>query len=316
MFKKPLELETNVEVIKTTLNYLGYGTRILVTYTKNPIVGAIFPLNFERVLGAMKEHSKNLSEDSFIDDDLYNFSREIYESLVFLDSMDNFNSKVSFSISLNLSKENILEDDYVRALQLLSRAGIFKIKSFKISHKEDNRKFIDFSEASSGQQCLALMLLGVASRIENGALICIDEPEISLHPEWQEEFIPLLENLFSSYEGCHFIIATHSPLILSRLTSSNSFALDLDKNCFIDLDNATSRSSDYQLATVFKAPGFKNEYLLNESLEILSLLSKSIDISPETKARGLRLISCLDLLEEKDPVFSLINAIKRVFEEV
>jgi predicted ATP-binding protein involved in virulence len=160
------------------------------------------------------------------------------------------------------------------------------------------------------------MLLGVASQIENGSLICIDEPEVSLHPEWQEEFIELLEVLFSCYKGCHFIIATHSPLIISKLTSSNCFTLDLDKNELVDLNSTTSRSADYQLATLFKSPGFKNEYLINECLDILSHLSKSVDIQVSIRVRAEFLLSVIPLLDEDDPVYSLIATIQRVLEEV
>ncbi|MFA0289575.1 AAA family ATPase, partial [Vibrio sp. 10N.222.45.F7] len=148
-------------------------------------------------------------------------------------------------------------------IQVLSKSGVFSVSSLKLSQANDNRKFVDFIDASSGEQCLAMMLLGIASQIENNSLICIDEPEISLHPEWQEEFIPLINDLFSLYSGCHFVIATHSPLLVSKLSSDNCFILNLDENMLIDSSKSTSYSSDYQLATLFKSPGFKNEYLVS-----------------------------------------------------
>ncbi|MGR2836454.1 AAA family ATPase, partial [Vibrio vulnificus] len=133
---------------------------------------------------------------------------DIYRNIKTLTSSSN-KWKTTYSVPINLSKTNLLEDSYIKAIQVLSQNNLFSIKSLKLSRADDNRKFVDFTSASSGEQCLALMLLGIASQIEDGSLICIDEPEISLHPEWQEEFIPLLESLFSNYTGCHFLIATH-----------------------------------------------------------------------------------------------------------
>jgi predicted ATPase len=317
MFKKPSSIDANIEVIKTTLEYLGYGTRILVSYSKSTAIGEVFPITLERVTSILNKLKNEGTFDNDIETTKQEYcSKDVYESLIYLYEKDNFKNKKTFSIQLNLSKKNILENDYIKALQILSRVGFFKIKSLKLSEKKDNRKFIDFVSASSGEQCLALMLLGIASQIEDGSLICIDEPEISLHPEWQEEFIPLLEKLFSHYSGCHFIIATHSPLIISKLNSSSCFALDLDKNELVNLDRTTSRSSDYQLATLFKSPGFKNEYLVNECLDILSHLSKSINIPVSIKERAESLILVMPRLDEDDPVFSLISTIQRVLEEV
>jgi predicted ATPase len=314
MFKKPNSIDTNIDVIKKTLEYLGYGTRILVSYSRSPQIGYIFPITLEKVNSAIEQLSHDSTFDNEIDKKSY--AKDIYESLVYLQKTNNIETKKTFSIPLNLSKQNVLENEYVKAIQILSSTGFFKIKSLKLSEQKDNRKFIDFVNASSGEQCLALMLLGVASQIENGSLICIDEPEVSLHPEWQEEFIELLEDLFSCYKGCDFIIATYSPLIISKLTSSNCFALDLDKNELVDLNSTTSRSADYQQATLFKSPGFKNEYLINECLDILSHLSKSVEIQVSIRERAEFLLSVIPLLDEDDPVYSLIATIQRVLEEV
>ncbi len=224
------------------------------------------------------------------------------------------NSKGQFSVSMQLVEPELLSDEYMQAVRLLLNLGLIRILGFKLSLKTDNRKFITFNHASSGEQCLALMMLGIASVIEDNSLVCIDEPEISLHPEWQEEFIPMIQNSFSLYNGCHFIIATHSPLIISKLNSSSCSVLDLDRNKLVEKLNSKEFSSDYQLATLFDSPGFKNQYLLNESLEILSLLSKSVAIEEDTLLRAQSIINMIPSLDQEDPVLSLASAIKKVVE--
>lgn len=311
MFKVPEKIETNIEVIKKTLAYLGYGNRILVSYRSN------FKLNVNKlsreevfkILTTIDNRPSTETEMMYAVEEVYNSIRSLIES-------NNHKLKSTYSIPINFSKDNVLEDGYIRSIQVLSMFGLFSIKSLKLSQVNDNRKFVDFSHASSGEQCLSLMLLGIASQIENGSLICIDEPEISLHPEWQEDFIPLINSLFSYYTGCHFIIATHSPLIISRLKGKHCNVLDLDENKLLELSNNVSYSSDYQLATLFKSPGFKNEYLMNESLDILNSLSKAVSVDDSLRKRAYILVCLKEKLDIEDPVYSLISTIERVLEVV
>lgn len=55
-------------------------------------------------------------------------------------------------------------------------------------------------DASSGEQSIILSILGIASKIKDNSLICIDEPEICLHPEWQEKYIEILTQTFTNYK--------------------------------------------------------------------------------------------------------------------
>ena len=48
--------------------------------------------------------------------------------------------------------------------------------------------------------------------IKNGGVVFIDEPELSLHPEWQIGYLQFLQKIFG--ENIQFIIATHSPYIV------------------------------------------------------------------------------------------------------
>lgn len=45
-------------------------------------------------------------------------------------------------------------------------------------------------------------------------LIIIDEPELSLHMLWQDTLIDDLQRMGSA-SGVHFLMATHSPMILA-----------------------------------------------------------------------------------------------------
>lgn len=155
---------------------------------------------------------------------------------------------------------------------------------------------------------MLLIILGVLSSIENNSLICIDEPEISLHPEWQLEFIKLLQDVFSSFVGCHFLIATHSPQIVSGLRDRNGYVLSLEDKELLQHDSFM-KSADFQLAEVFQSPGFKNEYLIRTLLVIISRISKGEELT-SSDIRNLALANSLkDHLDERDPVTYLIKQV-------
>ena len=48
-----------------------------------------------------------------------------------------------------------------------------------------------------------------------GSLILIDEPELSLHIAWQEEFVPDLMAI-AELSRLDFLLATHSPYIVGN----------------------------------------------------------------------------------------------------
>ena len=57
------------------------------------------------------------------------------------------------------------------------------------------------------------------------AIVFIDEPELSLHVDWQRMLFPILMRQQSTNQ---FIISTHSPFIYSKFPQ-NEISLDIDR---------------------------------------------------------------------------------------
>ncbi|HCA8408620.1 TPA: AAA family ATPase [Klebsiella variicola] len=144
---------------------------------------------------------------------------------------------------------------------------------------------IPIKNLSSGELNVLTSLILINSEIKDCSVVLIDEPEINLHPKWQEEIIPTLMGCFSHITGCHFIIATHSPLVASSVKENNSSVIIIDE----DKENSLivpgrvikGRSSDFQLFYTLKYPGPHNEYLIRRLLTIIAKRKKGIDISHE-----------------------------------
>ena len=179
---------------------------------------------------------------------------------------------------------------------------------------KDDFKVVRLKNMSSGEQCIFLLLLGIASKLKDNSLICIDEPELSLHPAWQMSFMNAIINSFSIFNGCHFIISTHSPQIISNITSQSCVVLNLESGILEKISNFKHRSSDFQLATLFKTPGYKNEYLLNEAVSILSSFSKGVN-DESLKNKAIKFLTLRDYTHTEDPINDLFQIIELALNE-
>lgn len=94
------------------------------------------------------------------------------------------------------------------------------------------------ADSSSGETHLLCQFIGIMADIRPGSLILIDEPENSSHPDWQMNYVGWLREIFKEYRDCHFVIATHSPLILANMKASQSTIVRLRR------DDETNRISD------------------------------------------------------------------------
>jgi predicted ATP-dependent endonuclease of OLD family len=88
-------------------------------------------------------------------------------------------------------------------------------------------ELLPLSEFSSGQWQILSSLLFAALSVENDTLILIDEPENSLHPAWQQQYLRKLHSIISCVKGVHVVVATHSPLVAASLGPDISEVIQL-----------------------------------------------------------------------------------------
>lgn len=208
-------------------------------------------------------------------------------------------------------REGFIDKHFAMAVLTLLNHNIVKLFDLKIwkEHEPGDTRELSLRRASSGEQCMLVMTLGIAGQIEHRSLILIDEPEISLHPAWQEQFIKTLTTVFSQYKECHFIIATHSPQIVSRLSAENCFITVIDENKLHRSNDYLEKSADYQLAELFDAPGIMNEYITRLAFSLLTKIRSEKTISDQIKAEMRKLQTMQRKLEAADPNFELINTV-------
>jgi predicted ATPase len=157
------------------------------------------------------------------------------------------------------------------ALRLLRRLGALTLKSV-IVRRNDGVEH-DLRDASSGQITMLTVFLSVAANLQDGSLILIDEPETSLHPDWQSRYIHLMREVFSNFRGCHFVFSTHSPLIVADMPEGAS-VYSMDRRETVSSAELIGRSPDYVMARAFDVVEPSNLYLRDVLAEALRLVGE------------------------------------------
>ncbi|MEN0116734.1 MAG: ATP-binding protein [Agrobacterium cavarae] len=204
-------------------------------------------------------------------------------------------------------------DETFKLLQPLRRAGFLRISGVEVTQTDG--LVSDLKRASSGQLSMISALLSLASVITNASLVLIDEPELSLHPEWQVDYVGLLLRTFARFPGCHFVIATHSPLVVSKLPP-HAKVIALDRADLPPPQDMAGQSSDYLLAEVFGSPSKGNLYVRERVSSALRLAGNG-EAHTETFAVMLADLQKLAAeLDQDDPARKLISDLANLVQSL
>lgn len=124
--------------------------------------------------------------------------------------------------------KNIVKDKQLKSKSILEKKNrfidllnsLFKDTNKEIHFDENNslifksdNKYLSAFQLSSGEKQILLILLTVLLKENKPFILLMDEPEISLHVEWQNSFI---DNLLKLNNNMQVILVTHSPSIVSK----------------------------------------------------------------------------------------------------
>lgn len=274
-------------LLEKVLDFLGFEKNIHITFNRNKKSSDIFINAFNEKMLAFQNKTENHEILKEIAINLYNNKLTDYYFPMARD-LKTF-SAVGYGIALDL----------------------WKIKKINFIKKGEKISYRDLSSGETSFLTLGLFLLIF---LENDSIICVDEPEINLHPEWQSQVINFLNNVFQKFKQCHFFIATHAPQIISGANGENIYIHDLEKNINQNINNFRNRSSDFQLSKVFNFPGNNNEYLIRKLIVILNKLNTEenfhLDLESQELLKNLDILINNKKIHEDDKVFVLFSLIK------
>ena len=154
-------------------------------------------------------------------------------------------SYIATRISKVANEEEDLTMGQVRKKVFAEINGIFEIleldvKLSEISKDENSMpiftdssgKKFGINELSSGEKQLFLRTLAIKMLEPENSIIMIDEPELSLHPKWQQKIIDVYKKIGKNNQ---IILATHSPHILGSVEKESIILLVKNKNGVVEV---------------------------------------------------------------------------------
>lgn len=117
------------------------------------------------------------------------------------------------------SHGNIANMDSYQAIDFLRRVDL--IENIELGLYKNGQEY-PYISSSSGETQLLYSFSSIIRHSRPNTLIVIDEPEVSLHPNWQIKYMALLTATLKTIKGCHILIASHSHFLVSDLDSKNS----------------------------------------------------------------------------------------------
>lgn len=172
--------------------------------------------------------TQQLDNEIYVDDSKDDFTA-IKQLLVDIDAQDN-----SDWMQISLSKIGKTIDEFQKKSKLFRFKNAFntffeELQFDKIdTHDSEEKKIvfnkngrtIDIDSLSTGEKQIVFRGTHLLknSRSINGGVVLIDEPELSMHPKWQEKILPFYQSLFTldDKQTSQIIIATHSEYVIKE----------------------------------------------------------------------------------------------------
>ncbi len=228
MLENPVDEPERAKSVAAVLQCLGYSTKVHALLAPRVGVddGAEGAKNLRRYVDKTIANLRN-SEAAFAED-LRKFLKELDAESALKEVLYTRDLVVELDVkgSVEIRKQQ-------RLIPFL-KAGMFNVVELKFFSAKEREPAADdgvsVDDLSSGQLQMLNNLLNLALCIKDDTLVLIDEPENSLHPEWQRDYISLLRRSLACAKRCHIVIATHSPLVASGVKSSEGSLIGLKRN--------------------------------------------------------------------------------------
>lgn len=200
----------------------------------------------------------------------------------------------------------------VRWEHILKKLGV--ITGIRL-HLQGKRGILRLDKASSGELTLITMLSFVAAMSKEKDIILIDEPENSLHPRWQREYLELLMGSVG-YSEAKIVIASHSPILVMAASELNinvqTLVLSDVFNSQIELNAA---GLEEVMAEVFHTYTPRNHYLSKTLVRLMDRVEKG-DLTAAQATSQIAEIERSGVDSRQSGALAAVSAIVEKMEEI
>lgn len=290
--------------LSSILNFIGYDHTITLNYSivlRSKKNGSVYDLVLQHVQKD-KEYSKLTSEQRS------NKVKELYD---FYKNKE-FAKQPTCNYDIDIDQNSLAANEDLNYIYKLKQYDLVQAASV-VFYK--NGKQIASEDMSSGEFAMLSMVLSISTAASDShTLILIDEPELSLHPNWQMTIIDNLDRALKD-QVCHLLIATHSHMLVSDLpmnrSSVSQWEKDDDGNLIANRigENTYGWSAEEVLLKVFKTATDRNRYFGERIAKLLEQMGNDT-ISKKAVADELNELQEISQhLSDVDPMKMVLNTI-------
>lgn len=194
--------------ISSILKHCGYYPRFGFRIEPSERYG----ITYDQLLDAELNRARNgilsqglgrLKKDEEIGRALAFLQRHDADEPIWIDATE---SVLKFSLAREFASV-LKREAKLRSLDIIRSIRVYLVR-------EQDGKDIEMKHASSGQLALISSLLYLITNAGKSPIIIIDEPENSLHPAWQREYVEKVLAAMT-YRNVTLLIATHAPLVVT-----------------------------------------------------------------------------------------------------
>lgn len=169
-----------------------------------------------------------------------------------------------------------------------------------------DRKPIPLLEACSGELCFITSIAFITAEIEDNCCIMIDEPENSLHPTWQKNYVSIILDLFYRYQP-RFVISTHSPIVVSggELADQKTRVFEMTGGSSEEHSEANFNLEE-MYARLFDLVTPKSHYLSERVVDLLNQLNSGI-MTLEGVTLELKRLKAMSYDEEQKTILESVG---------
>ena len=290
--------------LSSILDFIGYDHTITLNYSivlKSKKNGSVYDYVLQHVQKD-KEYSKLTSEQRS------NKVRELYD---FYKNKE-FAKQPTYNYDIDIDQNSLAANEDLNYIYKLKQYDLVQAASV-VFYKNGTQ--IASEEMSSGEFAMLSMVLSISTASSDShTLILIDEPELSLHPNWQMTIIDNLDRELKD-QVCHLLIATHSHMLVSDLPTNRSSVSQWEKDDDGNLianrieENTYGWSAEEVLLKVFKTATDRNRYFGERIAKLLEQMGNDT-ISKEAVADELNELQEISQhLSDVDPMKMVLNTI-------
>ncbi len=149
--------------------------------------------------------------------------------------------------------------------------------------KNINGDLLSIEQLSDGEKQLYARAVALMIHNPEDSIILIDEPELALHPRWQQEILNIYQRIGKNNQ---FIIATHSPYIIANTPAEHLILLAKENNKIVAISRKQApigRDINSILQEIMGAD-IRPSYLENWYRQYRQFIETEEENSPEAKA--------------------------------